>query len=191
MHARSHGLSTRMTHARTRALTCLYQALAKYLQRSVVSFKLGQVETVEQFQNLMENFDTQSRFLNRSIAYRDVMFVIEEIDADDKQLCWDRQHKKEDAAKRRAEEEAAKQAVADAVAKKREEEAAAARRLGDEQAAREMAEEAAAHRRQAKEDAVTRRRLADEKAKNYEEVCAQSTYRVSLCKRQCCYFKPL
>ena len=54
----------------------LIQTLAKYLERTVVSFKLGQVETVSQLQMLLDDLFTISAELPgaKALTFRDVIF---------------------------------------------------------------------------------------------------------------------
>ena len=63
------------------------------------------------FENLLDNLKHINDELNWTFAYKDLIFVIEEIDEDgklpdgnDRQLCWDRVRKDEEKRKKVAEE---------------------------------------------------------------------------------------
>ena len=59
---------------------------------------MSQIETSEQLRNILDNIECISRFRRRAdgdfcntpFSYRDIIFVIEEIDRDKKKVCWRR-----------------------------------------------------------------------------------------------------
>eukprot|EP00746_Dinoflagellata_sp_MGD_P131489 gnl/MRDRNA2_/MRDRNA2_65273_c0_seq1.p1 gnl/MRDRNA2_/MRDRNA2_65273_c0~~gnl/MRDRNA2_/MRDRNA2_65273_c0_seq1.p1 ORF type:complete len:1048 (-),score=179.05 gnl/MRDRNA2_/MRDRNA2_65273_c0_seq1:424-3567(-) len=65
------------------------RTMAMYLQRNVVSFTLSQVETELQFMTLLEDLSCikDSRWEEDTYTYKDVLFVIEEIDTDPRGVC--------------------------------------------------------------------------------------------------------
>eukprot|EP01052_Picozoa_sp_SAG31_P045659 SAG31_NODE_8425_length_1455_cov_1.162242_2_plen_302_part_01 len=71
----------------------LIRTLAMHLQRSVVSFKMSQVETESQIMTLLEDLSSMQSDADYGEPYRwsDLIFCIEEIDTDKKKVCWQRE----------------------------------------------------------------------------------------------------
>merc|ERR1711879_569928 len=71
----------------------LVRTMAMYLQRHVVSFQLSQVETEENLLTLLDDLKaiTDSQHDNGQFTFRDLLFVVEEVDTDPRGICLQRE----------------------------------------------------------------------------------------------------